>query len=343
MDYIKRAIGYIKYLFYLIFPFGKKIYLIGTPHHGNLGDSAIALAELKFLKENICKKNKVKEITIQEYNKYKKVIKIVISHNSLLALHGGGNMGDVWFAEEQQRREILKEFKKHKIVIFPQTIDYSHTLKGEIEKRNSVKIYNNCNNLTLCAREQISYEKMCNLYPNINVFLIPDIVLSTEVTDYAVQIHNNRRYILVCFRKDKEQSLKLENKEKFLEFLSNYNLELKYTDMEIKGNVDKNERYTIVSKKMQEFCSAKLVVTDRLHAMIFSLLTGTPCVVFSNSNHKIKGVYKWLSDFDYISYCENIQDAMRKADIYIKEGKVYKYESEQFKKNYMQLIECFLK
>lgn len=341
MYYIKRLIEYIKYWLYLEFPLGKKIYLMGTPHHGNLGDSAIALAELKFLEKYICKKYQIKEITILEYEKFKRVIKIAISRNVLICLQGGGNMGDVWFAEEQQRRDILQEYKNQKIVVFPQTIDYSHTLKGEVERKKSVDIYNNCNKLTLCAREEISYEEMCNLYTKANVILAPDIVLTTEISDYAVK-KQNKNYILICFRNDKERSLALEDKEKLLEFLFKSGLELKYTDMEIPGLVDKNERYMIVSNKMQEFCSAKLVVTDRLHAMIFSLLTGTPCVVFSNSNHKIKGVYKWLSDFEYITFCKNIQDAMEKADEYITENKVYKYESGQLQKYYTQLINSIL-
>ena len=40
--------------------------------------------------------------------------------------------------------------------------------------------------------------------------------------------------------------------------------------------------------------------------MIFSYLTKTPCIVFSNSNYKVKGVYnRWLKDFDYIKFQKN--------------------------------------
>ena len=42
--------------------------------------------------------------------------------------------------------------------------------------------------------------------------------------------------------------------------------------------------------------------------MIFCAITGTPCVVFDNSNKKISGVYnQWLKDIDYIKLFTNEQ------------------------------------
>ena len=34
----------------IVFPLGQKVYLIGTPSHDNLGDSAIVLAQKAFIK-----------------------------------------------------------------------------------------------------------------------------------------------------------------------------------------------------------------------------------------------------------------------------------------------------
>jgi pyruvyl transferase EpsI len=51
----------------------------------------------------------------------------------------------------------------------------------------------------------------------------------------------------------------------------------------------------------------QVVVTDRLHCMIFCALTRTPCVVLSNSNHKIEGVYRtWLESLPYITFSGNL-------------------------------------
>lgn len=51
--------------------------------------------------------------------------------------------------------------------------------------------------------------------------------------------------------------------------------------------------------------SSKVVVTDRLHCMIFCAITGTPVVVIDNTNKKISGVIKeWLSDVPWIIMME---------------------------------------
>jgi pyruvyl transferase EpsI len=45
----------------------------------------------------------------------------------------------------------------------------------------------------------------------------------------------------------------------------------------------------------------EVVVTDRLHGMIFAAITGTPCVVLQNSNHKIESTHQtWLSSLSHI-------------------------------------------
>ena len=59
---------------------------------------------------------------------------------------------------------------------------------------------------------------------------------------------------------------------------------------------------------------ASIVLTDRLHGMIFSAITGTPCVASSNYNHKIKESYEWIKYLPYIKYAENITQAREYID-----------------------------
>ena len=81
------------------------------------------------------------------------------------------------------------------------------------------------------------------------------------------------------------------------------------TDLFSDERITKVNRKECVRKKMQEFSDAELVITDRLHGMIFSALTGTPCVVFSNYNHKVKGTYEWIKYLPYIRYVESVREA----------------------------------
>ena len=61
-----------------------------------------------------------------------------------------------------------------------------------------------------------------------------------------------------------------------------------------------------------EFSKCKLIITDRLHGMIFSFITNTPCIALPNSNGKIKGVYKWIANKGSVLFVENIDDVYEK-------------------------------
>ena len=55
--------------------------------------------------------------------------------------------------------------------------------------------------------------------------------------------------------------------------------------------------YNAIYDKISEFSEFKCIITDRLHGMIFSLLSMTPCCVFDNKNHKVFGIVEsWHLD-----------------------------------------------
>ena len=118
--------------------------------------------------------------------------------------------------EELLRRDMLSTFEENKIIIFPQTIFYSDTTKGQKEKEFYF-IYNR-NNLTIVAREYISFERMKYLYPNANVLLTSDIVLSTNKDIFGVK-QQEQKGILLCLRSDMEKAMSLAEHKMIKEFL----------------------------------------------------------------------------------------------------------------------------
>jgi pyruvyl transferase EpsI len=61
-----------------------------------------------------------------------------------------------------------------------------------------------------------------------------------------------------------------------------------------------SERKQAVEEKLREFASAQLVITDRLHGMVFCAITGTPCVVVNSRSPKVLGCYEWIRELPYI-------------------------------------------
>ena len=50
----------------IVFPLGQKVYLIGTPSHENLGDSAIVLAQKAFLRSCGWEEERIIELTDED-------------------------------------------------------------------------------------------------------------------------------------------------------------------------------------------------------------------------------------------------------------------------------------
>lgn len=299
----------------------KAVYLIGTPDHGNLGDQAIAIAELTLLSAISGGDIDIWEIPQGKFKYHESAIKKHIKKEDVILIHGGGNMGVEWFAVERLTRQIITEFPENKIVIMPQTIFYGESEIGKQELANSIEIYSRHPNLHICAREQTSYEKMRACYPENNIYLVPDMVLYLERNDPQF----DRSGIVLCFRRDPEGTLSEENHETLRGMASALDSDVSFTDTVIAEPQVYARREFYFQQKLYQFKRAKLVVTDRLHGMVFCAITGTPCVALSNYNHKVKGVYEWIRQHENIVYADSMADVPTAMDRLYKASEYHTY------------------
>lgn len=305
-----------------------KIVLFNAPSHSNLGDHAITLAEIKFIKDHVPEMGIV-EITGRELDGAIWGLKKIVGRDDIVAINGGGNMGTLWVDEEFRIRKILRKFRRKKIIIFPQTIYYSDDSFGKKQLKKSQAVYSKCKDLTLFAREKISEKLMKEYFPGCTVHIAPDMVLYLDRWDYP----GDKNGILLCLRNDKEKTR--DNDDEITQTFS----DITHTDMIADIAVTKYNRTDAINDKLSEFSRAKLVVTDRLHGMIFSVLAQTPCVVILSQSHKISGVYEWIQDIDYVELIEDIEDlgsAMDKV-LSVKEPR---YKPEILKPYYQSIADA---
>ena len=163
----------------------KKIYILGTPMHGNIGDQAIIFAERKFLNDYF-KGYRIVEIESQTVKRVVKILKKKIKKEDIITIHGGGFIGSLWIEEESMFRCVVKNFSNNKIIVFPQTIYFSDDEYGKNILKDSKKIYGNAKNLTIACREKYSYDFVRKEFPKIKAILVPDIVLYLETMLYIV-------------------------------------------------------------------------------------------------------------------------------------------------------------
>ena len=66
------------------------------------------------------------------------------------------------------------------------------------------------------------------------------------------------------------------------------------------------DRDIVLNTCLKEISTYQIIITDKLHMMIFCYLTKTPCITLSNYNYKIVGVYQWIKDCSYIKHIDKL-------------------------------------
>lgn len=312
----------------------KKVVLIGVPHHNNLGDHAITIAERKYLKDNF-KEYKYYEISEETLETCIEKVKNVIDEEDILFLHGGGNLGDEYLYVEEGRRKVIQLFPNNRIVFFPQTMYFSDTKRGKEELEKSKKIYSQHNKLLIIAREDVSYKRMKEEFKNNKIIKTPDIVTYLDKSDKTKQ---NRDGLLIILRNDVESNLSKEQIDKICLMSKQYFSKIEINDTAKGNGISEKNRDAKIEEMLNKYRKSQLVITDRLHGMIFAAITSTPCIALGNYNHKIKACSKTLEHLGYIQYIEDI-DKIEEQIKYLISANFDNYSNEFATEQLKQILE----
>jgi pyruvyl transferase EpsI len=279
----------------------KAIFVVGSPEHDNLGDHAITMAQMNFLKKAFPEHTLI-EIVADRLIYNLKCLEQYSTRDDIFVLQGGGNFGIEYFREEEVRRKIISKFPHNKIILFPQTIFFGDTELGRKEFKKTQSIYSAHKDLTLVAREKTSYELMKEGFKQNDVLLTPDIVMSLDITEPQ----RARSGALMCIRADKESIFSEAEKQKIHDSVSKTYSQLTYSDTCIVRYISVEEREHELYTLWNQFKEAEVVITDRLHGMIFAAITSTPCIALGNYNYKVVGSYEWIKHLGYIKFTNDI-------------------------------------
>lgn len=277
------------------------IVIFGTPNHGNLGDYAIYVAEKQLLAKYYSGWN-IFGVNMTDFQHEVDILAKLLDDKDLLILTGGGNFGNQYMDDEKIRRVVIQKFPCNKIIMFPQTMYFTDDALGEEEKQKTLKIYNEHKDLWLIARDEYSYLQMKSLFKN-NIRMLPDVVLTWEP-----DIRSKRKGALMVLRNDVERALEDNSKQYIVSVLSSMYENVYETDTEVVVGNDISSLNDKLMAKVKQISGAEIVVTDRLHGMIFAAVTQTPCLVLNNYNHKIRETYKWIDNLPYVKYVSDIDN-----------------------------------
>ena len=317
----------------------RSFFLLLTPEHTNMGDHAIAEAEKKFFHDYF-PHNPLYEINYFHYVNDRENIKKKIKKRDVVVITGGGYLGSVWAEDDEMVRSIIREFPDNEVVVLPQTIYYTEDAIGLF--KDNKHDYENHHNLLFCVRDKGSDEilKELDFVGKSKHMFMPDMVLYLNEADNQLK----RDVVGLSLRNDREKVLDEKTEKEIISTIGKYGDVFSF-NMLLAYSIGIDQRKAELRKKFDEFKKCKFVITDRLHAMLFATITGTPCVAMDNLTKKVSGVYPWIETVKYIQICKSVDDLEEMIEVVLQSNS--KYDNSFLKKNYdelaLQIKERFVK
>lgn len=273
------------------------VFLLLTPEHCNLGDHAIALAETGLLQEMGMD---YREITGKECLRLLSMEGFAFLNGAPLLINGGGNLGTLWPEWENAMRRIVQAAPRSPIFFLPNTVYYDPRPAGQLSLRQAMAIYRAHPALHFYAREQASYAFLKSLYPDVT--LMPDMALTLRLPRSTAP----RAGCLLLLRSDREKTITpAQTAQLMAQCRQLFGDAVTLSDMDAPAPVSPDRREAALREKWAQLEQAALVVTDRLHGMIFAALTETPCIALDSKSPKLRGCYEWMRSLGYIAFADS--------------------------------------
>lgn len=309
--------------------------IIGSPNHGNMGDVAITWSTIKLL-EQLYPDDNVFDITMDEFPYEIDAIFHLLKSQDVIILQGGGNLGNMYPDDEMIRRYVISRFRNNRLIIFPQSVYFTDDSDGKKELEICSRIYSDNKNLYMLARDKYSFDIMTKYFKALSTRTV-DVVLSQKVQGNAL-----REGAMICLRGDKESILSDENKEEIVDVVNSLYSKVVTTDTVIEFDGNKNERFERLADKLEAFQNAEIVITDRLHGLIFSVITSTPCVVLPTVNTKITSAFEDLDMAAGIALIKSVEE-LRDAVLNLQSSSDIDYDNKLVVEHYKVILDKILK
>lgn len=283
------------------------------PYHINIGDTLIWQGTLDFLSK--------KEYKMLDYGSFSTAnLKKLKDKKTIILLHGGGNLGDIYSSHQNFRKKIITKYRDNKIIILPQTIHF----KDKRKEREDLTLFASHRDLYVCVRDHASYKLACEYMAKDKVLLLPDMAFCMKPEIFPKQISTGKKLLMSridveAIEVDGDIRNKVDIKSDWPTFENSpiyYNFLRLLMAVNRKVFGDNRQTFLIkcinyyamfyVRKKLLstgiEFINQfDLIYTTRLHGCILSLLLNKKIFLLDNSYGKNRAYYDaWLIDSNNI-------------------------------------------
>ncbi len=296
--------------------------LVGFPDSANVGDSAIWLGELAWLHDA-----GVRVAYRCHERNYDANILAQSCPNGLILLHGGGNLGDVWPRPQRLRERVIQDFPRRPIVQLPQTIKF-----GDREAlAQARRVFDNHPDLTILVRDVAGLD-FANREFQCGAVLCPDMALYLGALSFS-----RVKDVDVLWLKRTDREAVADNLAEIgsgmvvTDWLHPWPPAVRRLRETVQPLVTRHPRRLGVLRRYSEatfdyqarqrmkfgcalLARGSVVVTDRLHGHILSLLLGIPHVILDNSYGKVRQFHEtWTKSMPHVRWAESPTDARAAA------------------------------
>lgn len=313
--FIKDIQTYVKYRKNLVDGVKKGkpiIYYLGIPAHANLGDLAQGVCIRNWIRENF-QSHYITEIETNALVNTKfsvlPMLRKFIKDDDLIVFQSGYTTTDLGGHADEMHRAVIEAVPDQKMIMMPQTIFF----KSDINRIRTSKSYNSAPNLLFLARDKISYEVALDMFPDIKTELFPDIV-TTLIG--ARNFNFDRDGVLFCCRDDEEKYYNDEAIQSLVNrFSVNYKTEMRDTTKKENHKIVVKNATKYIDEEIMHYAHFRLIVTDRYHGTILSLIAGTPVIVIRTTDHKVTTGAEWFKGVydNHIFLVDTLEDAYLKG------------------------------
>lgn len=289
----------------------KRIYFCGVPMHKNLGDQGQRYCIEKWCETNYPEYSIVSLATWAFYeNSFRKKLENIATEDDIFIIQSGYCTTSRHY-DHPMHRYIVSTFKNNRILIMPQTVRFTSDRDG----LKTGKLYNTHEGLMFLARDKVSYDIAKKYFTNTKVLLYPDIVTTLIGT---MEFNGDREGVLLCIRNDGEKKYSSSQIEalgkRFID--NNVKCDITDTNSELPLGELVNHFEEELKKVLYKFSSYKVVITDRYHGTIFSMIANTPVIVLATRDHKVKTGTEWFNGvYDgAFQNADSIEDAFNLAE-----------------------------
>ncbi len=296
--------------------------LLDFPDHRNVGDSAIWLGTTAYFREH----RGTEPGYVASLAAFSEAALRASVPKGPIVIHGGGNFGDLWPRHHGFREHLLERFPDREIIQLPQSIHFEHPE----QVAGTAHAIARHGGFRLLVRDQASYDFATANF-DCEVRLCPDMAFFLGALD-----RQDAPEVDVCYlmRTDKERALgtpagRLDYTSRVVDWLTESRLSVqahKLLGMAAGLRDGRRDRLALrstwydavararVARGCRLLSSGRVVITDRLHAHILSLLLGIPHAVLDNSYGKLRRFLDvWTGEAAGVHGASSTDDAERWA------------------------------